>query len=537
MYSKCNEIGDARKVYDVTPGKNAVVWTSMIAGCVQNDASREGILYFKRLLGLKSGVDLVDAVMASAALTACARVEEKHVTNSVHGLFVKIGVESDVNVRNTLMDAYAKTGNFGFSRMVFDEMKKKDVVSWNTIMAVYGQNGFSKEALDVYREMSCIDSLRRGVVTFSTVMLACAHSGALQFGKCVHNHAIRSGLEVNLHVDTAAVDMYCKCGRVDTAKKVFHHMKNKNVKSWTAMIAGCGMHGRGREALQVFHEMRRSGPSPNYVTFVAVLAACSHAGLVEEGRHWFEAMREEEEFNIPPGVEHYGCMVDLLGRSGHISEAYNLVKQMTTSPDSVIWSALLSACRVHKNVELGEVFAKKLFELEPRNVGVYVTLSNIYAEAGKWRNSERTRAIIRTKKLEKTPGYSMVELKGRIQVFMIEDRRHPQHEEIYTYLESLTKKMMMAGYIPDTSSVPHDIDEEEKERTLRVHSEKLAVVFAIINMALRTSIQVIKNLRICGDCHTFMKFISKIENREIVIRDSHRFHHFIDGFCSCGDYW
>lgn len=343
------------------------------------------------------------------------------------------------------------------------------------------------------------------------------------------------GFEDNVFVGTSLIDMYCKCGRVEMARKAFDCMKGKNVKSWTAMVAGYGMHGRAREALDVFYDMIGVGVKPSYVTFVSVLAACSHAGLLEEGWHWFNKMTDQ--FGIEPGVEHYGCMVDLLARAGRLTEAYNLIKGMKVRPDFVVWGSLLGACRTHKNVELAEICARNLFELDPENCGYYVLLSNLYADAGRWDDMERLRISMKNRKLVKTPGFSLVELRGRVHVFLVGDREHPQHKEVYKYLDELSVKLQEAGYVPNMASVLHDVDEEEKEMALRVHSEKLAVAFGIMNSVPGSTIQVIKNLRVCSDCHTVIKLTSKIVNREIVVRDSKRFHHFKDGLCSCGDYW
>lgn len=343
------------------------------------------------------------------------------------------------------------------------------------------------------------------------------------------------GLEENVYVGTSVVDMYSKCGRVEMARKAFHRIKEKNILSWSAMIAGYGMHGHGQEALEVFNEMRRLGLKPNYITFVSVLAACSHAGLLNEGRHWYNAMRKE--FGIEPGIEHYGCMVDLLGRAGCLDEAYGLIREMRVKPDAAMWGALLSACRIHKNVKLAEIASDRLFELDATNSGYYVLLSNIYAEAGMWKDVERMRVLVKTRGVEKPPGYSSVEVKGNTHLFYVGDKRHPQHKEIYAYLDKLLERMQEAGYAPNTGSVLHDLDEEEKESMLRIHSEKLAVAFALMNSAQGSVIHVIKNLRVCTDCHTAIKIITKLTGREIVVRDIKRFHHFKDGLCSCGDYW
>uniref|UniRef100_N1QXY3 DYW domain-containing protein n=1 Tax=Aegilops tauschii TaxID=37682 RepID=N1QXY3_AEGTA len=478
----------------------------------------------------------VDEAAALVAFSSSARVPVRGITASLHALIVKIGLDVDAGVVNTMLDAYAKGGgrDLPAARKVFDTMEK-DVVSWNTMIALYAQNGLSAEALELYCKMLNVGGgIRYNAVTFSAVLLACAHAGTIQTGKRVHNQVVRMGLEENTYVGTSVVDMYSKCGRVEMARKAFGKIKEKNVLSWSAMITGYGMHGHGQDALEVFNEMCRSGQNPNYITFISVLAACSHAGLLDMGRYWYKTMKNK--FGVEPGVEHYGCMVDLLGRAGCLDEAYGLIKEMKVKPDAAIWGALLSACRVHKNVELAEISAKRLFELDATNSGYYVLLSNIYAEAGMWKDVERMRVLVKTRGIEKPPGYSSVELKGKTHVFYVGDTSHPQHKEIYSYLGKLLDIAQKAGYVPNTGSVHHDLDEEEKESALRIHSEKLAVAFALMNSIPGSVIHVIKNLRVCTDCHAVIKFISKSAEREIIVRDLQRFHHFKDGSCSCGDY-
>ncbi|KAG6716617.1 hypothetical protein I3842_04G058400 [Carya illinoinensis] len=539
MYSKCGELRDARALFDEIPRRNVVSWTSMITGYVQNDDAHEALTLFKKFLieeseNGKYGEDYIDSVAMIPVLSACSRLSVKGITEGVHGFVVKRGFEGDLGVGNTLMDAYAKGGELGVSLKLFDGMAEKDTVSWNSIIGMFAQNGLFAQALDVFNRMLRNGGVSHNAVTLSAVLLACANSGALRIGTCIHDQVIKRGLEENVFVGTSVVDMYSKCGRVEMARNAFDCMKEKNVKSWTAMIAGYGMHGRAIEALEVFYKMTTAGVKPNYVTFISVLAACSHASLLGEGWHWFNSMNHE--FGIEPGVEHYACMVDLLGHAGHLNMAHDLIKGMKVRPDSVVWSSLLGACRIHKNVELGEVSARKLFELDPINYGYHVLLLNIYADAGRWEDVERMKILMKNGQLVKSPGFSLVELKGRVHVFLVGDREHPQHKKIYEYLEKLTMKMQDFGYIPNITSVPHDIDEEEKVMTLQVHSEKLAVAFAIMNSAPGTTIQVVKSLRICGDCHSVLKLISKIVHREIVVRDSKRFHHFHNGLCSCGDY-
>lgn len=535
MYAKCGHLGDARNLFDEIPQRNVVSWTSMINGYVQNDCAREALLLFKEQLVEESVEEggCVDLVTMVSVLAACSRAREKNVTRGVHGIVIKRGLDEGLGVGNTLIDAYAKCDMLESSRRVFDGMNEKDLVSWNSMIAVFAQHGIAEEAIEVFRSM--VKTIKYNAVTLSAVFLACAHAGALRVGKGIHVQVIKMNLESNVFVGTSIIHMYCKCGRVSSARKAFDRMSEKNVKTWSSMIAGYGMHGQAKEALEVLSGMIQHGVKPNSISFVSVLSACCHAGLVDEGWHWFCTM--QHRFKIEPTVEHYGCMVDLLGRAGYLKKAYDVILDMKVRPDLVIWCSLLASCRIHKNVELGEISARKLFELDPSNSGYYTLLSNIYADAGRWEDVKTMRIFMKKHGVAKSPGFSLIELKGRVHIFLVGDRQHPQHEKIYAYLEELTVKLQEVGYVPSVASVLHDVDEEEKEMVLQVHSEKLAVAFGIMNSTRGMTIQVMKNIRTCEDCHTTMKLITKITDHDIVIRDPKRFHHFSKGACSCGDYW
>ncbi|KAJ8752406.1 hypothetical protein K2173_004042 [Erythroxylum novogranatense] len=541
LYSKCGHLRDARILFDEISRRNVVTWTSMITGYVQNDDAYEALLLFKEFLAEESKGDgeynevFIDDVAMVSVLSACSRVPRKGVIQGAHGFVIKSGLDEVVAVENTLLDAYAKLGEVGVSRKLFDGIDQKDAVSWNSMIAVYAQNGLSVQAFDVFRNMIMGGEVKYNSVTLSALLLASAHVGALRLGKSIHDQVIKMGSMDNVILNTSVIDMYCKCGRIHMARKAFDGMKERNVKSWTAMIAGYGMHSCAREAMDIFYKMISARVKPNYITFVSVLAACSHAGLLDEGWHWFNSMKNQ--FNVEPGVEHYGCMIDLLGRAGCLDQAHNLIRSMNGRPDFIIWGSLLSACRVHKNVELAEVCARELFELEPSNCGYRVLLSNIYAEAERWRDVERMRLLLENQRVVKPPGFSLVDLKGNSHVFLVGDMEHPEREKIYIFLEELTAKLIEAGYVPNMASVLHDVDEEEKKMTLQVHSEKLAVAFGVMNTVPGSVIQVMKNLRVCGDCHTFIKLVSKVVNQEIVVRDAKRFHYFKEGLCSCEDYW
>ncbi|ONK68998.1 uncharacterized protein A4U43_C05F18210 [Asparagus officinalis] len=302
------------------------------------------------------------------------------------------------------------------------------------------------------------------------------------------------------------------------------------------LIAGYGMHGYGESAVKLFLSMRHSGPSPNDVTFVAVLSACAHAGMVNEGREVFECMKRD--YGLVPRTEHFVCMVDMYGRAGMLEEAMQFIRDyISGEPGPVVWTAMVGACKMHKDFDLGVEVAERLLAVEPENPGHYVLLSNIYALKGKMDKVEKIRNVMIHRRLKKQTGYSSIEIDHVVHVFRMGDTLHPKSAEVYKLLEELVHKIKEAGYVPETDSVLHELEDEEREVALRFHSEKLAVAFGIMNTKDGTLIRIVKNLRMCSDCHLAIKFISIVTDREIIVRDKHRFHHFKEGNCSCQDYW
>jgi pentatricopeptide repeat protein len=372
-------------------------------------------------------------------------------------------------------------------------------------------------------------------VTFVGVLNACASVVALEEGRCVHQQIVKSGCESNIFVGCSLVDMYAKCGSMEEACKVFNKMPLRNVVSWNAILGGFAMHGHGKEALEHFKQMRAEGVRPDNTTFVCLLSACSHAGLVDEGLRCFESM--STDCMISARLEHYTCMVDLLGHAGHLHEAEAIIKTMPYKPDAAVWKALLDACRVHGNMEMGERIAKQVLKVDPGNAASYVLLSNIYAAVGKWNLS----AILQQQRLErgvkKQPGCSWIEVNNKVHMFVLNDQDHPNMIDVHAELKRLSQQMQEAGYVPDTSFGLYDMEEEEKASHLCHHSEKLAIAFGLISTPPSTPLRIFKNLHICGDCHTSTKFIAKMLGRTIIVRDAKRIHHFKDGVCSCMDYW
>eukprot|EP01018_Ginkgo_biloba_P037437 Gb_29877 [translate_table: standard] len=531
MYAKCGSVEAARQLFDNMSERDVVSWNAMIAGYVQNGHANEALTLFYQMQLAEVAADSVTFVNL---LPACALLGALQQGKWIHDYVIRSGFESEAFVRTALIDMYAKCGSIEIARQLFDKMLRKDVISWSAMITGYAQNGHANEALTLFHQMQLTD-LKPDLVTMVSLLQACAHLGALKQGKWIHDYVLRSGFESNVTVGNSLIDMYAKCGSIDLARLQFDKMPQKNVVSWSAMIAGYGMHGHGEDAVALFSQMQQTDMKPDCITFVCVLSACSHAGLVDEGWQYFECM--DRDFCIKPRLEHYACMVDLLGRAGHLDEAQDFVKKMPVEPDAGVWGALLGACRIHCNIELGERVAKHLFHLEPKNAGYYVLLSNIYAAAGRWDDVGKVRAMMKDSGVKKTPGCSLIEVESKVHAFFVGDRSHPQSDKIYATLETLARQMEEAGYAPNTNFVLHDVEDEVKEHLLCIHSEKLAIAFGLINTKPGITIRITKNLRVCGDCHSATKFISKIVRREIIVRDANRFHHFKDGLCSCGDYW
>lgn len=498
MYGKCGCLVEARRVLDEMPSRDVVSWNSMVAGYAQNAQFDE-------------------------ALEVCKEMEV-------------LRLKPDAGTMASLLPAVTNTtsNNVSYVKDMFMKLAKKSVVSWNVMVAVYVNNSMPGEAVNLYLQMEeC--GIEPNAVTIASVLPACGDLSALALGRRMHEYVERKKLRPNLLLENSLVDMYAKCGSLRDAREVFDRMKFRDVVSWTSVISAYGLNGQGRDAVALFAKMQDSGLRPDSIAFVSVISACSHAGLLEEGRYYFKLMTEE--YRIIPRIEHFACMVDLLGRSGQVDEAYHFIKQMPVAPNERVWGALLSACRVYSNMNVGLLAADHLFELNPEQSGYYVLLSNIYAKAGRWQDVTTIRSIMKSRGIKKMPGISNVELNHQIHTFLAGDQSHPQSEEIYEELDVLVGKMKELGYVPETDSALHDVEEEDKECHLAVHSEKLAIVFAILNTEPGMQIRITKNLRVCGDCHIAAKLISKIVEREIIVRDTNRFHHFKNGVCSCGDYW
>ncbi|XP_004304934.1 PREDICTED: pentatricopeptide repeat-containing protein At3g12770-like [Fragaria vesca subsp. vesca] len=530
FYAKCGRVDRARIVFDGLGERSIVSWTSIISGYAQNGECLEAL----RIFGLMRKVNVKpDWIVLVSVLKAYTDVEDLGQGRSVHGCLVKMGLEFEPDLVISLTAMYAKSGQVMVARSLFDKMERPNVIMWNAMISGYAKNGHAEKAVELFREMIS-RSIRIDSITLRSAIVACAQVGSLELAKWMDGYVCKSEYRNHVFVNTSLIDMYAKCGSVDSARMVFDRTPNKDVVVWSAMIVGYGLHGRGREAIDVYHSMQHAGVVPNDVTFLGLLTACNHSGLVHEGWELFHRMRD---YGIEPGNHHYSCVVDLLGRAGQLEQAYDFIKKMPIEPGTSVWGALLSSCKIHRNVTLGQYAAEKLLSLDPYEIGHYVQLSNLFASARLWDRVAQVRVLMREKGLIKGIGHSLIEINGKLQAFHVGDKSHPRSEEIYEELESLERRLKEAGFVPHTESVLHDLNYEETEETLCNHSERLAIVYGLISTAPGTTLRITKNIRACVNCHAATKLISKLVNREIVVRDAKRFHHFKDGFCSCGDYW
>ncbi|KAK1429442.1 hypothetical protein QVD17_11651 [Tagetes erecta] len=531
MYAKCECLNYTRRVFDLINVKNEVTWSAMIAACVACGSTMEALELFDHVV--KNGAN-ISPILLVTLLRACANLGDINIGRWIHGYSIKLGHVSYLIVSNTLLSLYSKCGIITDAVKFFNEMELKDTISFNTIISGCVQNGDAAVAFNMFNNMRLF-GINPDIETMIGFFPACSHLAALQHGTCGHSYSVVQGFTESTKVCNVIIDMYTKCGKIDMARVVFDQMHNRDLISWNAMILGYGIHGLGLEAVSLFEQMLTAGFVPDDVTFICLLSACSHSRLVAEGKHWFAAMIDK--FQIAPRKEHYFCMTDLLSRAGLLNEAYTFIRSMPFKPDVRIWSALLGGCRIHKNVELGEESSRNIEILGPKSPGTFVLLSNIYSTAKRWEDAARTRVLQREKGFKKSPGCSWVEINGIVHAFVGGDRSHPQWLLINRRLDELLVAMKKMGYEGDHSFVLQDVEEEEKERILLYHSEKLAVALGDLSLLPGKHILVTKNLRVCVDCHTALKYMSAITNRAITVRDTIRFHHFKDGTCNCGDFW
>ncbi|CAH9122134.1 unnamed protein product [Cuscuta epithymum] len=565
-YAQNRMVEEARELFFTQmPTRDMASWGTMVSGLAQSGDNRGALEVFVEMHRL----DITpNHSILTSALSACANMGDVVMGKQLHSLTIKTGCQFNSFIGNGLINMYAKCKNIEDFSRVFDVMKVRDRVSWNSLISAFSENNMLTDAVEVFKMMPdqnvvawatlisayvqaeqgdiafqlfhdmLNDGIRPSEQTVTSLLSASGSLGSTKLGEQVHALAYKVALDLRLFVHNALISMYFKCGS-HKGFQVFEDtvVEQGDIVTWNAVLTGCAQNGLGREAINIFERMKFAKGVPNQVTFLQLLSVCSHSGLVDEGLNYFDSMIRD--YGIPPSINHYTAVVDLLGRAGRLSEAESLVNSMPMKPDTVILDSLLAACKNNKNTNLGQKIAERLFRMGTKKSGAYVLLSNIYASQGMWEEVGNIRSTMLKRGVNKEPGFSWIYIKGKLHSFLAGNKSMMEEQltEISSMLEDFCVRFKPMGYFPDTKFVLHDVDEEQKEGELLYHSEKIAVVFGILRLPQGSPIQVMKNLRICGDCHIFMKFLSKVTQRKIVIRDGNRFHHFQNGICSCGDYW
>ena len=534
-YLKMGATQDAYFLFDEMPKKDFVSWNSLVSGLSKIGQLGECLSVFCKM---KSDSELkLNEFTLLSVISACVTENACGEGYYVHCCAMKLGLVFKVKVVNALVNMYGKFGFVESAFSLFSGMpeSEKSIVSWNSIVAVCAQNGMPNEAFNCF-DMMRVNGFFPDDATMVSLLQACENFPLGRMVEALHGVIFTCGLDENITIVTTLLNLYSKLGRLNNSRKVFEEISKPDKVAWTAMLAGYAMHGRGKEAIEFFERIvREEGMEPDHVTFTHLLSACSHSGLVKEGKYFFRVM--SDVYNVQPRLDHYSCMVDLLGRSGLLNDAHQLIKNMPFEPNSGVWGALLGACRVHRNIDLGKESAENLIALDPSDPRNYIMLSNMYSAAGLWNDASKVRTLMKNKVLTRNPGCSFIEHGNKIHWFVVNDYTHPDSHRIHKKLEEVMKKIQDVGFVHETESILHDVDEEVKIDMITKHSEKIALAYGLLVTNADMPLVIIKNLRICRDCHNTVKFVSMVEKRTIIIRDTKRFHQFSDGFCSCGDYW
>ncbi|POO00223.1 DYW domain containing protein [Trema orientale] len=538
-YVKSKDLVAARNFLGGMTENFGAAWNAMISGYVHHGYFQEALQAFREMYVM--GISQDDFTYTSA-LSACSSGGFFQLGQQLHAHILRTELKpsskSSLFVNNALVTLYYQCGKVDEALEIFNKMPVRDTVSWTAILSGYvdaqrleeaksffmeipeknnrtwtvmisglAQNGFGEEAMKLFDQMRS-EGLKPCQYIFSGAITSCAVLGALEHGRQLHALLISLGHDSSLGAGNALITMYARCGVVEAAKRVFLTMLHVDLVSWNSMIAALAQHGRGLQAIELFEQMLKEDIQPNRVVFITILSACSHAGLVKEGCHYFDSMTSS--YGISPDEDHYAIMVDLFCRAGKFSEAKELINAMPFDPGAQIWESVLAGSWIHGNMDLGIQAAERLFELRPEHDATYIMLSNMYANVGWWEEVAKVRKLMRKRGVKKEPGCSWIEVDNKVHVFLVDDTMHPEVEALYKYLNKLGLEMKKLGYIPDTKYVLRDMESELKEYSLSTHSEKLAVGFGLMKLPPGATIRVFKNLRICGDCHNAFKFISRL---------------------------
>ncbi|PIM99387.1 hypothetical protein CDL12_28120 [Handroanthus impetiginosus] len=458
MYGKCGALQEACRVFDEMDRRDAVSWNAIIAACEQNE-NQETLSLFVRMLWV--GME-PDEFTYGSVLKACAGGQALDRGREIHGRVIKSGMGLDSFVGSVLVDMYCKCGMMEEAEKLHDRMEEQTLVSWNAIISGFSSNEQSEGAQKFFARM-----LQMGIkpdnFTYATVLDTCSNVANVGLGKQIHAQVIKQDLHSDVYIISTLVDMYSKCGNMQDSILMFEKASKRDFVTWNTMACAYAHHGHGNKSLEIFENMQLEKVMPNHATFVAVLRACAHIGLVDEALHYFDLM--QVNYDLEPQLEHYSSMVDILGRSGRLIDALKLIEEMPFEADDVIWRTLLSICKMHGNVEVAEKAATSLLQLDPHDSSAYILLSNIYADSEMWSEVSKMRKIMRHSRLKKEPGCSWIEIQSEVHMFLVGEKAHPRCEEIYEKLDMLTGEMKWDGHEPYAELIISDevrVDEDQE---------------------------------------------------------------------------
>jgi pentatricopeptide repeat protein len=524
MYATCGELAEAQRVFDSIFAPDVVLWTELISGYADNGSGEKALHYFEQMQ--IQGV-VPDTATFTCILKCCASIGAIGKGYEIHILLVKKGCCKELSIGNSLIGMYAACGSLSEAQNVFDMLEVHDIMSWTSLIAGYAEHGSGQVALKCFKEMKD-EGFFTDAITFASVLKACGNIGALQKGREIHAMVVEEEFDEDLSVSNSLITMYSRCGALEEAKDIFYSTTIHDSTAWGSMMKGYCMAHDGNAAIQCFEDMQKEGIKPDTVTFTCLLNACSHASLVSEGITYYKSMREQ--YKIVPTIEHHTCIIDLLGRSGKLYEAENLLSLYPS--DEATWSALLTACRTYVEPELGLRCFQELIEINREDATWYALMADIFANAGCGHAATHIEQLRTHAGVKKNTAVAIIEVNNEVHEFSV---GCIERDEISRALKALNSFMLRQGHVPNLNRVLKPISDAEKEVVLCEHAEKVAIAFGLLNTPQGTTLRVTKNLRMCNDCHDVTKMISKIKNREIILRDTSCIHNFKDGMCSCGD--
>lgn len=531
MYMKIRYVQNGWQVFKEMSFRNSDSWNALLSGSPDGKTCDQGPNIYQKMLaeGFRPDLSTFISILRSCSIRLNLKFGQQ-----VHVHIIKNGLNDNNLVGTSLIDLYAKSRFLEEAELLFSQLSERDLLSWTTLLSGYAQADHLEKAVKCFNLMQ-----RQGVkpneFTLATGLSSCSRMAMLENGQLLHSMAIKAGHSSDLFVSSAIVDMYANCGCIEEAEDAFEGVESADTVSWNSMLFGYLRHGKGLKVLESFRTMLDKGLEPDQVTFIAVLSACSYMGLVGEGKEHFDSLTNV--YGIVSTIEHYSCMIDILGRAGKFDEVESFIKDMKLTSSPLIWETVLGACRLHGNDKLGETAAEKLFELDPGTASHYILLANIFASKGRWEDFRRVRALMTSRGVKKESGCSRVMVNGQTHTFRSAYGSHPKIEETYIKLKELVENVILAGYVPKTEHVLHNVSDGDNVEQLFYHNERLALAFALIsiNPVSVKTIRIFKNMLICEDCHDFMKLVSGIIEQEIVVGDINCFHHFRNGICSCQD--